>query len=290
MLVQDCKISRPTFCVLLRRLLTVSWLTFCCILIKNSFTNEEFFYHLGCRIEINETGTVLRFVPGIIIGGSITHDCGTSRSIGWFVEAIIPLAPFCKTALRLTLTGITNDDLDLSVDVLSTVTLPLLQNFGIYNATLKIKQRGAPPRGGGLIELSIPPVKAALKSVYLTNEGLVKRVRGVAYCTHISPTLLTRVIDSCREVLNQFLPDVRISTDHFKGKREGGASPGYALSLCAESTTGVLISTERTARCRKNQLIPGTENMVPVSSASPEAPEDVGRDAAFALLEEIFSG
>ena len=36
----------------------------------------------GTKIEINETGTALKFKPGIIIGGDITHDCGTSRSIG----------------------------------------------------------------------------------------------------------------------------------------------------------------------------------------------------------------
>ena len=50
----------------------------------------------GCHIEINETGTTLRFKPGLLQGSSagsstgtgkvVTHDCGTSRSIGWFIE------------------------------------------------------------------------------------------------------------------------------------------------------------------------------------------------------------
>ena len=69
----------------------------------------------GCIIEINETGTSVKLKPGILMGGKITHDCGLSRSIGWFVEGILPLAMFCKNPLQLSLTGITNDAMDFSV-------------------------------------------------------------------------------------------------------------------------------------------------------------------------------
>ena len=33
----------------------------------------------GSRIEINETGTVLKYAPGFIAGGRIEHDCGVKR-------------------------------------------------------------------------------------------------------------------------------------------------------------------------------------------------------------------
>ena len=112
----------------------------------------------GCRIEINETGTSLKYYSGILTGGKITHDCGTTRSIGWFIEGIIPLAIFCKEPLQLELTGITNDAIDISVDIIKNVMLPLLQNFGVYNASLKIKRRGAYPKGGGLVEFYCPIV------------------------------------------------------------------------------------------------------------------------------------
>jgi len=36
----------------------------------------------GSKLEINETGTCLRYNPGLIIGGSVEHACGLSRSIG----------------------------------------------------------------------------------------------------------------------------------------------------------------------------------------------------------------
>lgn len=36
-----------------------------------------------------------------------------------------------KTPFNLTLSGITNDDVDMSVDALKAVTLPLLRRFGV---------------------------------------------------------------------------------------------------------------------------------------------------------------
>eukprot|EP00596_Hydrurales_sp_CCMP1899_P001138 CAMPEP_0119038492 /NCGR_PEP_ID=MMETSP1177-20130426/7455_1 /TAXON_ID=2985 /ORGANISM="Ochromonas sp, Strain CCMP1899" /LENGTH=288 /DNA_ID=CAMNT_0007001153 /DNA_START=148 /DNA_END=1015 /DNA_ORIENTATION=- len=228
----------------------------------------------GCSIEINETGTTLRYKPGLITGGRFSHDCGASRAVGWFIEGIIPLAVFSKDAINAVLTGITNDSLDISVDILRNVTLPFLRNFGVEGATLNIKKRGAAPLGGGSVEFLCPTVKQLLP-INVTDMGLIKRVRGVVFCTRISPTIITRVVDSARGVLNNLLPDVYIHADHYKGA-EGGKSPGYSLSLVAESTTGVLLSTERTAG----------ENSEG-SGGRPELPESVGEEGAYRLLEEI---
>jgi len=87
----------------------------------------------------------LRYKPGLISGGRIVHDCGTSRAIGWFIEGILPLVVFGKDNASIAFTGVTNDALDLSVDILRNVTLPFLRNFGVEGATLTIKRRG-PPR------------------------------------------------------------------------------------------------------------------------------------------------
>mmetsp|Transcript_12155 Transcript_12155/g.18355 ORF Transcript_12155/g.18355 Transcript_12155/m.18355 type:complete len:362 (+) Transcript_12155:64-1149(+) len=225
----------------------------------------------GSFIEINETGTLLKFRPGILIGGSIQHDCPSSRSIGWFIEGIIPLIVFAKNPVSIQFTGITNDEMDISVDVFKSVTLPLMRNFGIEGMTLNIKRRGAAPNGGGLVEFTCPIVRE-LKPLNVTDAGLIKRIRGIAFCAKISPTILTRVVDSARAVLNEYIPDVYIHTDHYRGA-DSGASAGYSLALFAESTTGVLLSSECTASPGGRQL-----------------PEDIGRHGALQLLEEIWKG
>jgi RNA 3'-terminal phosphate cyclase-like protein len=223
----------------------------------------------GSTIQINETGTSIKFKPGIIVGGNVSHDCGNMKSIGWFIEGILPLLAFAKEMSSLQLTGITNDASDLSVDTLKHVTIPLLRNFGVYGVDIRVKRRGAAPNGGGLVELDCPIIRE-MATINLCDMGLIKRVRGISFCSRISPTIVSRVVDSARSVLNNFLPDVQIRTDHYRGA-DGGRSAGYSVFLVAESTTGVKISAERTS-------LPG------------ELPENVGREGAYLLLEELRKG
>lgn len=82
-------------------------------------------------MDINETGTILRYTPGILTGGKISHDCSSKRSIAWYLEAIVPLALFSKDPLHLTLTGITNDNKDSGVDFIKEVTIKTLKIFGM---------------------------------------------------------------------------------------------------------------------------------------------------------------
>ena len=137
------------------------------------------------------------------------------------------------------------------------------------------------------MEISIPIVRELLP-VNITEEGLIARVRGVAFCAKVSPTIVSRVVDSARGVLNKLLPDVYISSDHFRGANSGH-SAGYSLSLVAESTTGALLSVERTAGAPV-AVLDGTQEGEDLSSSDPslfgfategagaaqDPPEDVG--------------
>ena len=93
----------------------------------------------------------------------------------------------------------------------------------------------------------------------------MKRIRGISVCCKVSPTLLTRVIESSRFILNQCIPDVYITADHYSGATSGH-SAGYSILLTSESNTGAVISVERTAE-------------------QGELPENVGREAALLLLQ-----
>ncbi|KAF8519643.1 18S rRNA biogenesis protein [Hysterangium stoloniferum] len=224
----------------------------------------------GTVIEISYTGTSVLLKPGVIVGGSIIHECPLSRSIGYFLEPIIMLAPFSKKPLSLTLKGITTDDHDLSVDLIRTVTLPHLQPFGIEDGVeLRITRRGAPPLGGGQVQFICPIVKQ-VKTLNFVQPGRIKRIRGIAHAVRVSPQFSNRMIDSCRSVLNRYIPDIYLYSDVYKGE-DSGKSPGYALSLVAESTTSVL-------HCSEAVSIPGV------------TPEELALAAARALLTEVKNG
>ena len=142
----------------------------------------------GSAVEINYTGTSVFYQPGIVYGGTVTHDCGTTRGIGYFLEWIVALAPFAKEELSLTLRGITSGQGDLGADTV-------------------------------------------------------------------------------RTVINRYIPDIYLFSDVYRGD-ESGKSPGFSMSLVSTSTTGALHAAEAT-------------------SAPGRTPEDVGLEAARALLTEI---
>lgn len=77
---------------------------------------------MSCQVQVHSffvantsSGTAILLKPGIISGGSVMHECPLSRSIGYFLEPVIMIAPFAKKPLHLTLRGITTDENDLSV-------------------------------------------------------------------------------------------------------------------------------------------------------------------------------
>jgi RNA 3'-terminal phosphate cyclase-like protein len=69
----------------------------------------------GTTVEISYTGTEVYVKPGLLSGGSVTHQCPDSRGVGWFLEPILVLGLFGKTDLKLTLRGITSNHRDVSV-------------------------------------------------------------------------------------------------------------------------------------------------------------------------------
>jgi hypothetical protein len=80
-----------------------------------------------------------------------------------------------------------------------------------------------------------------------------------------------------------------------------GDSPGYSLSLVAETTTGVLLSVERTAASRVggNTAAPGAAaaqgwtggaGAGAGAGGAADLPEDVGKECAMMLLQEVYKG
>lgn len=132
---------------------------------------------------------------------------------------------------------------------------------------LKVMKRGMKPLGGGEIIFKMNPVKK-LKTVQLASHGMVKRIRGTVYACKVSPTFANRTVESSKGVMLNFLPDVYIHTDQNKGKLSG-LSSGFGINLSAETTENVIYSAET------------------VSTKQGTLPEDIGKECANKLLDEI---
>ncbi|KAL8233444.1 hypothetical protein R6Q59_019544 [Mikania micrantha] len=92
------------------------------------------------------------------------------------------------------------------------------------------------------------------------------------------------MIHAARGIFNRLLPDVHIFTDHKSGAQAGN-SPGYGISLIAETTSGCFISVDTTIsypRENDDMDIDEKKELVP--------PEEVGEEIASLLLAEIEQG
>ncbi|PHT54730.1 putative RNA 3'-terminal phosphate cyclase-like protein [Capsicum baccatum] len=83
------------------------------------------------------------------------------------------------------------------------------------------------------------------------------------------------MIHAARGILNPLLSDVHIFTDHKAGAQDG-MSPGYGISLVAETTSGYVISADTAVSYARG------EDLIPA--------EKVGEQIASALLGEIKQG
>ncbi|XP_053610211.1 probable RNA 3'-terminal phosphate cyclase-like protein [Plodia interpunctella] len=230
----------------------------------------------GTRVELGETGTSLYFQPGILIGGQVNHSCCVQRGIGYYLEVLLALGPFCKEPLNAVLQGVTHSDLDVSVDKVKAAALPILLKFILVDDGLELKvvRRGAPPLGGGEVVFKCP-MRRHLRPLQWTKWGLVKRIRGVVYALRVSPTMANRVVDAAKGVMLNFIPDVYINTDQCRGPN-AGKSPGFGISLIAETN-------EKTFYCAEaKSLEPG--------KGESSLPEDIGRECGQRLLDEVRRG
>lgn len=268
----------------------------------------------GSHIEISYTGTVLLYKPGLITGcasGSGTNAAGVlrheipasnTRGLSWFLLAICLLAPFSKAKFNILFTGpgvITSSVEkwgDMSVDSVRTAILPLYAKFGIErDIELRILQRANPPSNprspaaGGEVQLIFNHQIRLPKTLHLMSPGRIKKIRGVAYATGVSGSNNARTIEAARGVLNALCGDVYIFSDvasapivSAPGTPSSGAAAtkkktnlGFGISLVAESSasSACLFSADASS---------------PPQGGVP--PEEIGRNAAFALLESIQRG
>lgn len=265
----------------------------------------------GTLIQIGKNGHTLVYKPGVIIGGSsLVHECCAARGVGYYLEVLMCLAPFSKKGIAITLHGVTNHPHgagDLSVDTLRNNTMFLLKKImnGMMNPTLtgdrtdeksvrsaarhhgidyepscQVVKRGAFPLGGGEVKFECPILRGRVPAIKLVDEGMIRKVRGISYCTRVSPQIASRMIEGAKGPLLHLIPDVHIHTDYYSGK-QSGKSPGFALYLQAETDTYCRMAVE---------YVPAGGMGASATSTELQTPEDVGTHCAKMLLDEIKRG
>lgn len=234
----------------------------------------------GAVIQINETGTTLNYKPGLLIcGDRLIHECHPSRSIAYYLEPLLMLAPFAKFAINITLRGPTHGEADICADTVAAVSVPLLRRLTVgtsLSPQVDVRRRAAQSHmsmngggRGGIVTFRCDILTAKIPAIDVSHPGVIKRVRGIAFGNRISPGHVSRMVESARAVLNRFSPDVYVHTDH---NNTPDCGIGFGMHLVAESTEGCLLAADWS--CSRKE----------------PTPEMIAQAAVAMLLEEVEAG
>lgn len=222
----------------------------------------------GSIIEISYTGTSLIYRPGLITGGSFTHNCPDSKSVSYFIIPMLMLAPFSKKKFSIVFKGLTSKKHEVGLDFIKWGFIPLMQKFGIREVELHTLKRGSYPNGGGEVHLLVNSLIPQPITVHILDIQKISSIRGIAWCTRVSPSVVNRLVDASRSVLRQTGCEVNITTDVWRGENSG-KSPGFGLTLFTES--------------KKTPL----RYIIDDVAVSGETPEDLADDLSYRFLELI---
>jgi len=208
------------------------------------------------------------FEPGgEVEGGRYEWDIGTAGSTTLLAATLLPVACFSSGAIRFTISGGLFQDFAPSAYHMQYVLFPALRSMGI-TAELNIIRPGYVPRGGGIIEVGVEPVRGKLKPIRLTAQGKVTQIQGIALSSHLKERKVSeRMAGKCNEVLESQGYRANIELVHDTSALQRGA----ALALYAKTSSGCIIGADRAGEPRRTS-------------------EEIGRSVAASLLEDLSTG
>ena len=196
----------------------------------------------GLEIESKE----LFFYPEELKGGNYNIDVKTAGSVTLVLQAFMVPAVFADAPVNIKIRGGTDVRWSPPVNYLQHVTLPILKSMG-YNAELDIIRRGHYPRGGGIVNVKINPVK----KLNPTNisELEVDKIMGISHAVKLPEHVAVRQAESAEKVLKANGFDAEIEIEH----SDNTFGPGSGIVLWTEGNSRVGGSSigERGVRAEK---------------------------------------
>jgi RNA 3'-terminal phosphate cyclase (ATP) len=213
------------------------------------------------------------FMPGPNVrGGEFVWDIGTAGSTIMLALTLIPVALFADIASRYRITGGLFQNFAPSAFHLQHVLLPTLKRMGAH-VEANIIRPGYVPKGGGIIEVSVAPVKEPLKPLNLVDQGRVVRISGVALSSLLGERRVSeRMAEECRRSLKnsgcESAIDILDDTEENPAYQMPSVQPGAALAIWAETDKKCLIGSD-------------------MAGAKGRSAEFIGKETARNLVEDL---
>ena len=217
----------------------------------------------GGRIGASE----ITFKPGgRVKGGRFEWDIGTAGSTTMLLMTIIPAACFAQGSTSFRITGGLFQDFAPSAHHMQHLLFPSLARMGL-NAQLEIVRPGYVPRGGGIIEVKVEPLKVPLKPLSLPQQGQVTGIEGIALSSRLKERKVSeRLAQTCQKALQpRYQAQIRPIYD------TDALQAGAALAVWAHTSSGAIIGADMAGAPRRSS-------------------EEIAERVARSLLEDLATG
>ncbi len=173
----------------------------------------------------------IEFYPGSIHSGSFQFDIGTAGSIGLLLQSVAPVAAYAEGAVHLKIIGGTSVKWSPPIPIVQHVVWKALKAMG-FHGDLKVRRDGYHPKGGGIVEATVKPVKELFP---ITGErSQITRIHGLSTCGRLSRHVAERQAETALRTLNDagYETKVDVATP---GKGSEPLSAGSAICLWTEN-------------------------------------------------------
>ena len=195
----------------------------------------------------------IEFHPTRVRGGSYDFDIGTAGSCSLLLQCAAPVAAYADGPVSLRIKGGTAVRWSPPMQIVQRVVWEGLRRMG-FSGEVRIFREGYHPKGGGVIEAKIKPVKGFNSISGETAE--VKSINGLSTCGGLPRNVAERQAEAALRVLKEagFEAHIGVVTP---GKGSEPYSPGSVISLWVEG--GALIGDDALGERGKPAEIVGSE-------------------------------
>ncbi|CAN9500839.1 unnamed protein product [Ophioblennius macclurei] len=217
--------------------------------------------------EVGSTNITLK--PQVVEGGRHTADTHTAGSVCLLLQASLPVSLFANDTTELILKGGTHTEMAPPTDYTLQVFKPVVEKFGVHFDCDVIK-RGFYPKGGGVVSVTVQPIKR-LQPVVMVTRGDVTKITGRAFVAGVLPFKLAKAMSSAA---------TRTLRTHAQGVHVDIAAVNDSQSAFGNGS-GIIVVAETSSGCLLAGSALGKRGV---------SPDQVGVAAAESLLSNLQHG
>ncbi|MEM4528772.1 MAG: RNA 3'-terminal phosphate cyclase [Desulfurococcaceae archaeon] len=214
--------------------------------------------------------TELVFKPCKYKCGDFEVNIGTAGSVSLVIQAILPVLLFGKCRSRIILKGGTNVQWSPPIDYMIHVFSYNIKHFGI-DADIKLIRRGHYPRGGGIVELAVSPVKEPLRSINIIKRGKLQGIHIISHCVKLPRHVAERQAEAALNILKNMPIKPSVIIEAYPADKDPHLGPGSGILIYAEAEPDIRLGGDSIGEKGKPA-------------------EKVGEEAAISLIEDLETG